>query len=49
MRSNTNIALGGSEPLTCPGPDRVLGGSNLSASMATSPGDIALMALDPVN
>ena len=49
MRSNTNIALGGSEPLTCPGPDRVLGGSNLSASMATSLGEITVMALDLVN
>ena len=49
MRSNTNLALGGSDPPTCPYPDRVPGGSDLGASMATSPGDIVMMALDPVD
>ena len=44
--SNTNLALGGSDPLTCSNPDKVLGGSDLGASMATSLGDIAVMALD---
>ena len=44
--SNTNLALGGSDPPTCPDPDQVLEGSDLGASMATSPGDIAVMAFD---
>ena len=48
-RSNTNLALGGSDPLTCPDPDRALVGSDLGASMAMSPGDIAVMALDPAD
>ena len=49
MHSNTNMALGGSSPPTCPDHDRVIGGSNLGASMATSPDDIAMMALDLAN
>jgi len=47
--SNTNLALGGSDPSTCPDLDLVLRGSNLGASMATSPGEITVMALDPVD
>ena len=49
MHSNTNLALRGSDLSMCPDPDRVLKGSNLGASMATSPGDIAVMALDPLD
>ena len=49
MRSNTNLALGGSDPLMCPNPDRVFGGSDLGASMAMSSGDITVMALDPAD
>ena len=48
-RSNTNLALRGSDPPTCRDLDRALGGSDLGASMATLPGDIEVMALDPVN
>ena len=48
-RSNTNLERGGSDLPTCLDPDQVLGGSNISASMATSPTDIAMMALDPVD
>ena len=44
--SDTNLALGRSDPPTCPVPDRALGGSDLGASMATSPSDITVMALD---
>jgi len=44
--TNTNLALGGSDPPTCPDPDRALGGSDLSACMATSPSDITMMALN---
>ena len=44
--SNTNLALGGSDPPTCPNPNRALEGSDLGTSMATSPGDIILMSLD---
>ena len=47
--SNTNLVPGGSTPPTCPNPDQVLGGSNLGASMSTSPTDIAMMALDLVD
>ena len=47
--SNTNLALGGSDPPTCPEPDRALGGSDLGASMATLPGDSAIMAVNPAN
>ena len=39
---NTNPALGGSDPDVEP----ALGGSDPSASMTTSPADIALLALD---
>ena len=46
MCSNTNLALGASDPPTCLDPDRALGGSDLGASMATSPGDITVMALN---
>ena len=49
MCSNTNLAHGGSDLPTCPAPNRVLGGSNLGASMTMSPGDITMMALDPVD
>ena len=49
MCSNTNLALRGSNLSTCPDPDRVLGGFNLGASMAMSPGDIAMMALDLID
>ena len=48
-RSNTNLALRDSDPAMCPDPDRVLGGSDLGASMATLPRDIAVMALDPID
>ena len=44
--SNTNLALEGSDPPTCPDPDQVLGDSDLGASTATSPDDIAVMALN---
>ena len=47
--SNTNLALGGSDPPTCPYPDRVPGGSDLGASMVMSLGDITMMALDLVD
>ena len=43
MHSNTNLAL---EALTS---DRVLGGSDLGASMMTSPTDITVVALDLVD
>ena len=33
----------------CPDPDRALGVSDLGASMATSPDDITMMALDPAD
>ena len=46
MHSNTNLSHRGSDLLMCPDPDQVLGGSNLSASMATSPTDVTLVALD---
>ena len=49
MRSNMNLALRGSNPSTCLDLDLVLGGSDIGASMATSPGDIAMMALDPAD
>ena len=48
-RSNTNLALGGSDPSTCPDLDLVLRGSNLGASMATSPSDVTVMAPDPTD
>ena len=44
--SNTNLALRGSDLPTCPDPDQVLGGSDLGASMITSPTDVAMVALD---
>ena len=47
--SNTNLACGGSDLSTCPDPDQVLGGSDLGASIATSPSDITVMALDPID
>ena len=49
MHSNTNVTRGGSDLQTCPDPDQVLGGSDVGAFMATSPADITIMALDPVN
>ena len=49
MCSNTNLTLGGSDPLTCPDPNRVLRGFDLGTSMETSPGDITVMALDSVD
>ena len=33
----------------CPDPDQVLGGSDLGASMTTSPADVAMVALDQAN
>jgi len=33
----------------CPDPDQVLEGSDLGASMAMSPDDITVMALDPTD
>ena len=33
----------------CPYLDQVLGGSDLGTSMATFPGDIVVMALDPTD
>ena len=48
-RSNTNLALGGFDSPTCPDLDQVLEGSDLGASMAMSPGDITMMALDLVD
>ena len=44
--SNTNLVLEGSDPPTCPDPDQVLGGSDLGASMTTSPTGVAVVALD---
>ena len=49
MHSNTNLALGGSNPPTCPDPDRALRGSDLGASMEMLPYDITMMALNPVD
>ena len=47
--SNTNLACGGFDLPTCLDPDRVLGGSDLGASMMTSPTDVAVVALDLVD
>ena len=47
--SNTNLARGGSDLSMCPDPDQLLGGSDPSAFMATSPVNIVITALDPVN
>ena len=47
--SNTNLVPRGFDPPMCPNPDQMLGGSNLGASMATLPADIAVMALDSVD
>ena len=49
MHCDTNLALGGTDLPMCPDPDQVLGGSNPGTFMATSPADIIMMALDPVN
>ena len=49
MHCDTNLALGGTDLPMCPDPDQVLGGSNLGTFMATSPTDIIMMALDPVD
>ena len=47
--SDTNLAPEGSNLLMCPDPDQVLGGSNLGASMTTSPANIAVVVLDPID
>ena len=44
--SDTNLTLGGSDLPMCPDPDQLLGGSDLGASMTTSPIDVAMVALD---
>ena len=49
MHFNTNLSRGGSNLLTYPNPDQLLDCSDLGAFMATSPTDIAIMALDPVD
>ena len=49
MHSNTNLACKGSDLPTCPNPDQVLDGSDPGAFMATSPADITIVALDPVD
>ena len=47
--SNTNLVPRGFDPPMCPNPDQMLGGSNLGASMATSPPNIAVMTFDLVD
>ena len=47
--SNTNLVPRGFDPPMCPDPDQVPEGTNLGASMATSPANITVMALDPVD
>ena len=41
-----NLAPEGSDLPMCPDPDQVLGGSDLGASMTTSPTGVAVVALD---
>ena len=49
MHSNTNLARRDSNLPMCPNPNQVLGGSDPSAFLATSPTDVAIMALDLVD